>query len=717
MSVPESKIISAIEHYQKSIRKHEHNKEKLLYYLGKLAKFPMTVSILQKTMVGLQINALRKYDGDVGNAAKVLVTKWKDVVRKESEGDYSDEEGEEEKEDTGNRNNHSDDSGVDNDVEDGDRDSDEKSADQFLDTKPANDKNDAKNCKRLKEENRHSSSHKSKHSDKHKNHDSVRSSRDSSSKKSSHDSRKSRQESNSSRDSDHKKSKHENKKRKYSSESQSDLDQNDSDSSQSTRSSKKRKIESSGDGSESDSSTSDSDNKKSRDKREKNNSAHHHHSSKHRDSSHKKTDEKKVSKSTTKTSHSSERRKEKESDRSSKKDKPSKEIHEHHKSKSVKTEVKVKLEKDDSKTSRSEKESSKSQTPVKVKQEKDSMAVNSFEAALMGFSSPTEQPKIKVKSKSSSSSKSGSSSSEKKGSHSSESKPSKVLSSPSASLAEVDLFPEVKSDLDIDITSSLPELADVYRPLPHLENKRERPKLMSEDEALASIMTTKNQRTKVYSGNKASYTKVPSLFELCTRVLIDNIDLLEYTGGVPYDILKPIIERASPEQLFTLEFHNDYLKVDTDVHWKFHCQRDFRDKTRKEDETWRDFYVRCMEERQQKLERLTNNITRSIAESAPVRKTKLAYLDTAVKPPRNVMRKQAKHGTGSGSAPSSSKHDIIAKAVKGEGSSSKSSEAPVKVSSPSMQRAANYVNNLIKKKKAPLMQKTLQFIKGNRFKR
>lgn len=49
---------------------------------------------------------------------------------------------------------------------------------------------------------------------------------------------------------------------------------------------------------------------------------------------------------------------------------------------------------------------------------------------------------------------------------------------------------------------------------------------------------------------------------------------------------------------------------------------------------------RCMEERQQKLERLTNNITRSIAESAPVRKTKLAYLDTAVKPPRNVMRKQ-----------------------------------------------------------------------------
>lgn len=33
-----------------------------------------------------------------------------------------------------------------------------------------------------------------------------------------------------------------------------------------------------------------------------------------------------------------------------------------------------------------------------------------------------------------------------------------------------------------------------------------------------------NFRTKVYSGNKSGYTSVPTLFELCTRVLIENID-------------------------------------------------------------------------------------------------------------------------------------------------------------------------------------------------
>ena len=31
-------------------------------------------------------------------------------------------------------------------------------------------------------------------------------------------------------------------------------------------------------------------------------------------------------------------------------------------------------------------------------------------------------------------------------------------------------------------------------------------------------------RTKVFSGNKTGYTNVPSLYELCIRVLIENID-------------------------------------------------------------------------------------------------------------------------------------------------------------------------------------------------
>lgn len=98
-------------------------------------------------------------------------------------------------------------------------------------------------------------------------------------------------------------------------------------------------------------------------------------------------------------------------------------------------------------------------------------------------------------------------------------------------------------------------------------------------------------RTKVYSGNKTSYTSVPSLYELCIRVLIENIEALEATGGVPYYIIKPVLERATADQLFMIEHYNPYLIEDTDDMWKFHCNREFRTKQREEMESWREMYM------------------------------------------------------------------------------------------------------------------------------
>ncbi|KAL1389229.1 hypothetical protein pipiens_012551, partial [Culex pipiens pipiens] len=55
---------------------------------------------------------------------------------------------------------------------------------------------------------------------------------------------------------------------------------------------------------------------------------------------------------------------------------------------------------------------------------------------------------------------------------------------------------------------------------------------------------------------------------------------------------------------------------------------------------------RCSEERDAKLRSLTQNIKMSQAEKvAPVRKTQLAYVDSAVKPPRSIISKQARYGT------------------------------------------------------------------------
>lgn len=66
---------------------------------------------------------------------------------------------------------------------------------------------------------------------------------------------------------------------------------------------------------------------------------------------------------------------------------------------------------------------------------------------------------------------------------------------------------------------------------------------------------------------------------------------LGFTGGIPYDILKPVLERATADQLFTLENYNPYLIEDTDPLWEFHCNKEFRKFKREEMDSWRDTYM------------------------------------------------------------------------------------------------------------------------------
>ncbi|XP_015177965.1 PREDICTED: transcription elongation factor B polypeptide 3-like isoform X2 [Polistes dominula] len=197
--------------------------------------------------------------------------------------------------------------------------------------------------------------------------------------------------------------------------------------------------------------------------------------------------------------------------------------------------------------------------------------------------------------------------------------------------------------LSVNLASTLPEISPNYKPLSYINPVHRK----EEDKTLTDVIHVKNQRTKVYSGNKTGYTSVPSLYEICIRVLIENIDALEFTGGVPYDIIKPVLERATADQLYMLEHHNPYLIEDTDSLWQFHCNREFRNKQRQEMESWREMYMRCLDEREEKLKTLTANIKQSIDKTVPLRSAKLAYVDNVVKPPRNILKKQAKYGTNS----------------------------------------------------------------------
>lgn len=241
-------------------------------------------------------------------------------------------------------------------------------------------------------------------------------------------------------------------------------------------------------------------------------------------------------------------------------------------------------------------------------------------------------------------------------------------------------------------------------------------RMMTDEEALCASISSKTIRTKVYSGVKTgAVLNVPTLHEMCLRVLQKNIDALEYTGGVPFDILRPILERATPEQLYTFEHFNPYLMDDSDVLWKQHCARKFRSKQRQEMETWREMFFRCTTEQEQRLSNLTNNIKLSQSVAVPLKQTKLACIDSMVKPPRNIIKAQKQFGT---------EHKLVATpAARTTGLNSVAANiarvGDIRLRTSAAMRDTAQVqssNSGLKARKAPLMAKTLQLMKG-RFKR
>uniref|UniRef100_H3A4B5 TFIIS N-terminal domain-containing protein n=1 Tax=Latimeria chalumnae TaxID=7897 RepID=H3A4B5_LATCH len=155
-----------------------------------------------------------------------------------------------------------------------------------------------------------------------------------------------------------------------------------------------------------------------------------------------------------------------------------------------------------------------------------------------------------------------------------------------------------------------------------------------------------NSKMQVFSGSKSAYLpKMLTLYEQCIRSLQNNLDLLHEVGGVPFEILEPVLERCTPEQLYKIEQYNPMFVGETDHFWMKHCQRDFRNEQVQEYESWRELYLRLFDEREQKLKMVTKSIRYAHSGKPKGRQVKLAYIQTAAKPPRDVRRQQEIHGT------------------------------------------------------------------------
>ncbi|XP_072292574.1 elongin A, like [Eucyclogobius newberryi] len=155
-----------------------------------------------------------------------------------------------------------------------------------------------------------------------------------------------------------------------------------------------------------------------------------------------------------------------------------------------------------------------------------------------------------------------------------------------------------------------------------------------------------NKKMQVYSGAKTMFLPaMMSLYQQCIRTLQNNINLLYETGGVPFEILEPVLQKCTPEQLLRIEEFNPIYVGETDHLWGKHCKRDFKDAKLQEYESWKEMYIRLSEERERKFKMLTKTISSAQSTKPKGRQVKMAFIHCVAKPPRDVRIKQEIHGT------------------------------------------------------------------------
>ncbi|XP_078810936.1 elongin-A isoform X2 [Oryzias latipes] len=281
----------------------------------------------------------------------------------------------------------------------------------------------------------------------------------------------------------------------------------------------------------------------------------------------------------------------------------------------------------------------------------------------------------------------------------------------------------------------LPAIQPNYRPLPSIDTplspQRRKVPVCNDEEDTGFTGKRFNSKMVVYSGSKSAYLpKMMTLYEQCIRVLQNNIDSIAEVGGVPFEILEPVLERCTPEQLYRIELSNQCFTEDSDELWKRHCQRDFKRESPQEFESWREMYLRLHDEREERLRLLTQNITSAHANKPKGRQVKMAFVNSVAKPPRDVRRRQERFGTSSGlssaasiTAASPIKIRPVVTGDSGESSRSSSSSllaSPAPSSRPSAPSGGG-AGGLGRekpavKKIAPMMAKTIKAFK-NRFSR
>ncbi|XP_020383677.2 elongin A, like isoform X2 [Rhincodon typus] len=205
---------------------------------------------------------------------------------------------------------------------------------------------------------------------------------------------------------------------------------------------------------------------------------------------------------------------------------------------------------------------------------------------------------------------------------------------------------DINTLLDIPLPKFLPDVTDMPSDSPPTSPIKKSAMSNISESTVEFTGRRLNCKMQVYSGSKTTnIMKMMSLYEQCIRVLQNNIDSIHEVGGVPFEIIEPVLGRCTPEQLFRIEECNPSFIEQSSHFWMKHCKKDFKNEEPQEYESWRELYLRLHDEREQKLKILTQSISSAHANKPKGRQVKLAYVTTSAKPPRDILRQQGKHRT------------------------------------------------------------------------
>ncbi|KAJ7685443.1 RNA polymerase II transcription factor SIII subunit A-domain-containing protein [Mycena polygramma] len=136
--------------------------------------------------------------------------------------------------------------------------------------------------------------------------------------------------------------------------------------------------------------------------------------------------------------------------------------------------------------------------------------------------------------------------------------------------------------------------------------------------------------------------RVPTLVQYCQRVAAVHVDAISSLGDeLRYDLVRPILERCTVDQLLRLEQSSPYLEKDTPEIWKALCFRTYPPAAERyhrgeiqEPASWKDQYFVLVEEEARRIEEVGLKIRRQRQEAEDRKKEQEIKITTQLPPPK-----------------------------------------------------------------------------------